>query len=96
MTDAELVAAVEAGMSSTEIAERHGLTRQQINRRRAALGLSGDAGRPTQRPARLDDAEWLRSGTLDELAADAGVSVSTVSRARRAVNDMLATRAGCR
>ena len=50
MTNAELAEAIEAGMSSAEIADRHGLTRQQVNRRRAALDMSAPVGRPTTAP----------------------------------------------
>ena len=83
MTDAELVAAIGAGMSSAEIADRHGLTRQYVNRRRAALDMSAPVGRPTTAPACVGDPAWLWSDTIAALADAAGVSVSTIVRARR-------------
>ena len=83
LTDAELVAAIGAGMSSAEIADRHGLTRQYVNRRRAALDMSAPVGRPTTAPACVGDPAWLWSDTITALAAAAGVSVSTIVRARR-------------
>ena len=83
MTDAELVEAIEAGMSSAEIADRHGLTRQYVNRRRAAIDMSAPVGRPTTAPACLGDPVWLWSDTVAALADAAGVSVSTIVRARR-------------
>lgn len=84
MTDDELHSAISEGLTSSEIAARHGITRRQVNRRRADLGLSGSPGRPVERPPHLDDPDWLWSASLPELADAAGVSVSTVSRARRA------------
>jgi hypothetical protein len=83
VTNAELAEAIEAGMSSAEIADRHGLTRQYVNRRRAALDMSAPVGRPTTAPACVGDPAWLWSDTITALAAAAGVSVSTIVRARR-------------
>ena len=83
MTDAELVEAVEAGMTSAEIADRHELTRQHVNRRRAAIDMSAPVGRPTSAAACLGDPVWLWSDTIAALADTAGVSVSTIVRARR-------------
>ena len=66
MTNAELAEAIEAGMSSAEIADRHGLTRQQVNRRRAALDMSAPVGRPTTAPA---PASLGRSSTSTSMGA---------------------------
>ncbi|MEZ5380175.1 MAG: hypothetical protein R2754_00110 [Microthrixaceae bacterium] len=68
-----------------EIAERHG-SRASRSPDAASLGLSAPPGRPTERPACLDDPDWLHSGTLPELAETAGVSESTRC-ARRAVRE---------
>ena len=83
MTDAELVAAIEAGMASAEIGAPHGLTPQDVNRRRAAVDMAATDGRPTTAPACVGDPAWLWSDTVAALADAAGVSVSTIVRARR-------------
>ena len=82
MTD-HLTDLVAEGFTHAEIAERLGVSERHVRRLVATADLGNDMpGRPSTRPECVDDPAWLWSRTIAEAATEAGVSESTISRAR--------------
>lgn len=74
---------VRMGLTHAEIAERLGVSGRHVRTLVRDAGLSADVpGRPVSRPACVDDPAWLAARTVAQAAADAGVSESTINRAR--------------
>lgn len=83
MTGTDLAALIAEGLTHAEIAEKLGVSERHVRRLVAAAELGNDTpGRPSTRPECVDDPAWLWSRTIAEAATEAGVSVSTISRAR--------------
>jgi transposase-like protein len=74
---------VRMGLTHAEIAQRLGVSERHVRTLVRDAGLSADVpGRPVSRPACVDDPAWLAARTVAQAAADAGVSESTINRAR--------------
>lgn len=74
---------VHMGLTHAEIAQRLGVSERHVRTLVRDAGLSADVpGRPVSRPACVDDPAWLAARTVAQAAADAGVSESTINRAR--------------
>jgi hypothetical protein len=74
---------VHMGLTHAEIAQRLGVSERHVRTLVRDADLSADVpGRPVSRPACVDDPAWLAARTVAQAAADAGVSESTINRAR--------------
>jgi predicted transcriptional regulator len=89
LTPDALRAAFAAGETVSSIARRAGVDRSGVRERMRRAGIRNPHFTPTTRPAVLDDAAWLSEqsaspkATVRQIAADLGVSDTTVRRALR-------------
>ena len=89
LTAEALRAAFAAGETVSSIARRVGIDRSGVRQRMRRHEITNPHYRPVERPALLDDADWLRSRyvtdavTIKQIATGIGVGPSTVDRALR-------------